>query len=133
MTRSLFIPGVPVTQGSKTPGLREVSGPRLKVWRESIAWRVRQAGWHRDQYTGPVRLELRFVLPVFASAPDRYWAWSHRSGDLDKLIRAVGDALTKAAYSDDSRVVQLSASKHHGETPGVHITITPIPEGPINA
>ena len=131
MIRELFVPGQPVTQGSKAPGrLREVNGTKLRIWREAIGWRVKAAGWHRDLIHGPVRLELRFVLPVIASASDRYWAWSHRSGDLDKLIRAVGDALTGLAYTDDSRVVQLQASKVHGTTPGVHITVEAIGEGP---
>jgi crossover junction endodeoxyribonuclease RusA len=126
MIRELFVPGLPVTQGSKTPRMREVSGERLRIWREAVGWRVKAAGWHRDLINGPVRLDLRFVLPAFVSAPDRYWAWSQASGDLDKLVRAVGDALTGLAYTDDSRVVQLHASKHHGAEPGVNIIIDPI-------
>ena len=128
---ALFVAGKPITQGSKAPipgRMVEVSGQHLATWRTRIGWTAKGARWQDHTIsTGPVRIELRFVLPIVASAPRRYWAWSHRSGDLDKLVRAVGDALTGIAYRDDAQIVQLVASKHHGADPGVHITIAPIP------
>ena len=140
MIRELFVPGQPVPQGSKKlikGRMIEVADHRLQQWRSAIGWRVKAAGWQRDTLTGPVRLELRFVLPrplshlrggeVREGAP--YW---HRSKpDISKLQRAVEDALTDAgAWSDDCLVAQAHCVKHYGTTPGVHITVEAIGEGP---
>ena len=46
--------------------------------------------------------------------------------DLDKLVRAVGDALTRLAWRDDSQIVAWHAYKHYAtpEHPvGARITI----------
>jgi Holliday junction resolvase RusA-like endonuclease len=45
--------------------------------------------------------------------------------DLDKLCRAVADAITDAGlWADDAQVVSLVAAKRYSSPPGVHITIT---------
>jgi Holliday junction resolvase RusA-like endonuclease len=44
--------------------------------------------------------------------------------DLDKLLRAIGDALTIAGvFADDSRIIEINASKSFADQrpPGVHI------------
>jgi len=43
--------------------------------------------------------------------------------DIDKLARAVLDALTGVAYEDDEQVVKLVASKEYTDNPGVTIKI----------
>jgi len=44
--------------------------------------------------------------------------------DLDKLERAIGDALTDAGvWVDDGQVVNSHTQKWYAETPGVHITV----------
>lgn len=44
--------------------------------------------------------------------------------DLDKLIRSTGDALkTAGVYTDDSRVVGITAVKVYADTPGADITV----------
>ena len=54
-----------------------------------------------------------------------------RNGDVDKLARAVLDALvTGRAFSDDSQVIKLSATKRiaePGEQSGVHIVVAEVP------
>jgi len=45
--------------------------------------------------------------------------------DIDKLCRAVLDALTGIAYADDSQVVALDASKVYGPTASTEIFIKP--------
>ena len=52
-----------------------------------------------------------------------------RIGDLDKLCRAVCDALTGIAYDDDSQVFSINAERRYAvgsEAQGAHITITTI-------
>ena len=43
--------------------------------------------------------------------------------DVDKLTRAVLDALTGIVYVDDCQVVSLLAQKEWGTSPGVHVII----------
>lgn len=50
------------------------------------------------------QMELRPSAPYYVD----------RSPDLDKLLRAVCDALTGRAYKDDRQVVQLHGSKTYG-------------------
>jgi Holliday junction resolvase RusA-like endonuclease len=44
--------------------------------------------------------------------------------DLDKLIRAILDALTGVVWRDDGQVVDIVASKVYADTPGVDVVIT---------
>ena len=58
--------------------------------------------------------------------------WVGNAPDLDKLIRAVMDAITDSGvwWFDDGQVAQLSASKKYcseGEVPGVTVAIMELP------
>lgn len=79
---------------------------------------------------GPVEMGLRFFLPKPKSAPKRRRTWPDRKPDLDKLVRAVLDALTGVIYTDDARVVRFEElSKDYGDPPRVEIVIRTIEEG----
>ena len=136
----VFVPGKPISQGSKTlvayrgPNgrmrvtMRE-SAKHLASWRELIAYTARQAYGARPLIPRdvPVTLDLEFVLPRPASAPKRRTPPAVKKPDLDKIARAVGDALTHVVYSDDSQVTELHARKRvaePNEPPGVHIRVT---------
>lgn len=135
----VFVPGIPLPKGSgsaifrggKPGGFLEMADKAtktrksggLKRWQRDIRDAATAAvGAHREPYDGPVILSLRFLMPkpkkprfdVPASKPD-----------LDKLVRAVGDALSGIAYQDDSRVVWLKAAKSYASNggPGVAITV----------
>jgi len=114
---------------------------RLKRWRETIAMTamrvVQRDNWQR--VAGPVNLCCEFVFTrpkshfvggdrmrgrLTAKAP------SHHVGypDQDKLLRAVGDALTGIAYDDDSQVVSHDGSLKRWShsalgRPGVRVTV----------
>jgi len=45
--------------------------------------------------------------------------------DVDKLMRACLDSLTKFAFADDCQVVSAMVSKHWGPTAGVSVSIKP--------
>lgn len=130
MTVSVFVAGRPVPQGSKRHvgnGILVESAKGLAAWREAIAWQARaaaQKAGHRSDYSGPVVLDLRFTVP----APQRLPAASPiRRPDIDKLSRAVLDALTGVWYVDDSQVVSLCAHKAYATTsfaPGACISMT---------
>jgi Holliday junction resolvase RusA-like endonuclease len=62
--------------------------------------------------TGRYAGELRDSSPVFCSTRP----------DLDKLLRALGDAITGIVVVDDAQVVAVDATKVYG-SPGALITV----------
>lgn len=126
----LFVPGDAAPQGSKRHvgrGRMVESSKAVGPWRERVALAAHQHGWTLAPAGVPVAVELVFVRPRPVSAPKRRTPAAVRKPDLDKLARAVLDALTGIAWADDSQVVDLRASKRLaeiGEQPGVYITVT---------
>lgn len=122
----VMVPGTPVPQGSKRivptargPRLVDTTGERLKAWRRSVADAI---GWHRPPVEGPVFVHLQFWLPVPAKSRHAYPV----RPDLDKLTRAVFDALTMSGViGDDSQVVDVRAGKgwHPGGWTGLGLTV----------
>ena len=124
---SFFVPGEPITEGSTrafTSGQRVVvthdRGPELDQWRLKVAHAAQaaaqDAGWE-PRYDGPVAVTAAFFLPRPKSAKKRLVP--HVKPDLDKLIRAVGDALAPykqlGVLKDDSRIVTWRATKDYDD------------------
>lgn len=153
---TLFVPGRPVPQGSKTAFISKSTGrpvvvdkdQRLPRWRAAITSAAieYQAELMHTQPTlyaglpweGGIGVKVVFVLErpkghfgtgknasaVKASAPDH----PATMPDLDKLLRAVFDALTDAqVWRDDGQVVWCQTEKVYVSTywahPGVQITV----------
>ncbi len=79
-----------------------------------------------QQIDGPVTVALEFVLPRPKSAPKTRTPAATKRPDVDKLARAILDAITGICVADDAQVTHLCAKKRLGEigeTPGVHIRI----------
>jgi len=137
------VPGRPVPQGS----LRIVAGravnPRpVDEWRARAALAAAEAaaaqGWERA--TGPVAVDVVAVVPRPAghygtgrnAARLRPSAPAAPAGrpDLDKIVRAVLDAVTGAGcvWADDAQVVDLAAQKLYpvdaSAQPGVVVYVT---------
>ena len=133
------IPGTPQQQGSKTRnayGTMYEANRNLKPWRAHAITQLR-AAWAGEPITHGVHVTARFVYarpkshyrtgrnahllrddaPIFkTSAPD-----------LDKLQRALGDALTQAGVlRDDALIAQWTAAKLYGPTPLTALTVTTI-------
>lgn len=128
--------GVPTTQGSKRAFVHphtgravvtEQMGQRLRDWRASVA---DAAGRYVSEHPHlawpiiyPVRLELTFWLPRpkahFSASGGIKDTWAtarpHKKPDLEKLVRAVNDALSKTVIQNDALVVKLSAQKLYAE------------------
>lgn len=143
----ITVSGKPAPQGSKKAFGRIVRGEvvismveaseRLKPWRKHVAAEARQAADEIDWRTldGPVEVRLKFGLPRPQShlgtgrnrwrlKPSAPRFPTVKNGDLDKLVRAVLDALTTAkVYKDDAQVVRIKASKDYSEHPGVLIHV----------
>ena len=131
--------GIPAPQGSKTfKGMRGGHAimaddcKALKPWRDSVIWAAREAklkanfaGWDEC----PVAVEIYFYLPRPKSTPKRVF-YPIRKPDVDKLERAILDALTiSGLIDDDARVVDLVAHKRfaggmqHQDAPGAFVSV----------
>lgn len=145
MTRTrIWVPGRPRPQGSK----RHVGGGRLveqvkglPAWRKTVADAARKAH-EGPPISGPVEVNLVFIF----DRPKAHYRTGRNADllrddaprdhvkppDLDKLCRAVFDALTAAGvWGDDAQVVRLTASKTYPapglRDEGVIITVVGVP------
>lgn len=132
---AFFVTGTPVPQGSmRAFGSRIIQSPEVKAWRGEVTAEAltaaEAAGWE-ELWDGPCALDLIFYLP----RPKRpRWPWPAVRPDVDKLARAVMDALCPRdpdlrVLAEDSRIVALTAIKRYadGDHPaGVHIELTPL-------
>ena len=99
--------------------------PKVKGWQLAITAAAVQSRAQSAAFDGPVSVTCTFALPRPASYPKR--VVDHvRKPDLDKLARAVLDALRGVLFGDDATVTELHATKGYafaGCSPGVVITV----------
>lgn len=124
---SFQVHGLPVPQGSTRAWVIHgkpiitSAAKGLSTWRRLVA-DVAQNYAPEEPWDGPVGIELHFGLPKPKSAPKKKRVWPDKRPDLDKLTRAVLDALTYVVFADDSQVIEIQASKDYG-APGVVVEI----------
>jgi Holliday junction resolvase RusA-like endonuclease len=106
----LFAPGIPRPKGSKNQFGAE-SSKYLLGWMETVAYLARAAAGGR-QLEPPYTIHRQYVFP----RPKRStWEWP-TTADIDKLDRAIYDALTKAGVLlDDRHVIGGSETKRFAE------------------
>ena len=118
-----FVPGHPATQGSKDQFGRE-SCKRLPEWRGRVAGFASEhvpAGWHQN---GPMVVTVTFTIRRAKGHWKRNGDLTKgapllpigRTGDVDKLARAILDGLTGIFFADDSQVVGLMVMKRYQQT-----------------
>ncbi|MFL5911435.1 MAG: RusA family crossover junction endodeoxyribonuclease [Gaiellaceae bacterium] len=134
---SFTVAGVPAPQGSKTRtrfGMRE-DNPNVKPWRQAVAADATDAMHGREPVTGPVELAARFYF----ARPKHHFRSGRHAGELkptapvhcttkpdtDKLLRAIGDALSGIVVRDDAQIVRVTAEKLYGR-PRAVIAVAPI-------
>ncbi len=136
----VWIAGLPTPQGSKrhvgAGVMIESNRDALRTWRSTIGVKVAETLEIVDPLGyplyGPVRVTLGFAFPH----PAAHFRTGKNAGllkpsapavkatrpDIDKLVRAVLDALTGLAFADDGQVVELLAFKAYGHA-GVAIRV----------
>jgi Holliday junction resolvase RusA-like endonuclease len=132
--------GAPIPQGSKTTIQQKGRRPRMiednpltMPWRQAVAAAALEAMDGRQFRSGPLRLRATFVF----RRPKGHFGTGRNEGrlkpsaplycrtrpDVDKLLRAVGDALTGIVFRDDAQVVISIAEKHYGEPECAHVAV----------
>lgn len=125
----VWVPGDPAPQGSKRHvgnGVMIESSRRVKPWRQDVREAILEQ--REQQIVGAVRVWLNFVMPRPKSTPKRLpTPPARRRPDLDKLVRAVLDAVVSAGLiEDDACVIELHATKNLaelGQPTGCHLTV----------
>lgn len=151
-TLTINVVGSPVQQGSKVAnrfggGVRDTNAKKLKPWRAEVAGTVAQAmtdtGW--TTLDGPIEVELTF----FHHRPAGHYGtgrnagilkpsapyWKATAPDVDKLTRAILDALTDSrAIRDDARVARLVVEDLWANAAtGARITVRSLIPSPADA
>ena len=122
--------GDPAPQGSKKGWVvkgrvvMSESSKKLKPWRALVADCLSAAmvAGNLQAIEGPVSVALTFRRRKPKSYPKLKPTWPITAPDVDKLARAVLDALSGIAIRDDAQVVRLLAEKMWGE-PGVDVLV----------
>lgn len=117
---SFFVPGIPKPQGSKRAyvnrhtgkaSLVESAGQPLADWRGDVKRFAVDAQADIPPLEGPVEVSLGFYLNRPKSHPKTRETWPVSRPDVDKLARAVIDAMSSVCFHDDSQIVHLTAFK----------------------
>lgn len=126
---SFFVPGIPITQGS----MKAFNGPHhaivthaksgpLMSWRGCVATFAMKAkaaaGWVLDE-DGPIGVDMTFWLPRPKSLPRKVVHPVKQRADLDKLVRAVNDALTGVLWRNDAQIIVSRERKGFAGAPEV--------------
>jgi Holliday junction resolvase RusA-like endonuclease len=125
--------GEPASQGSHSVingRIVQVNSGKHKKWRNAVSFAALDlVGQDWELLDEAVELVILFYLPRPKTVQDRKFPTV--TPDVDKLARAVLDSLSGVVYTDDARVVRLTAYKlyadHRGS--GALIRVNTLPEG----
>lgn len=127
-TFRVFVRGRASSQGSKT-GFRRRDGsvgvrPATKTerpWRQLLVDMISEQ-WEGPPWQGPLELTLRFLF--LRPKADKHRVWHTPKPDIDKVLRAVMDALKLGgAIAKDEHVVSSSQVKMSSDIPGVELEL----------
>lgn len=137
------VAGNPTSQGSKkgwyNPKTKHVviaeqMGDELKTWRQDV---IGAAAAVRNG-AAPLDVALSLRVAFYLKRPQAHYGahgvkpnaprYSKSAPDLDKLLRALLDAITiSGLWQDDGRVAKIAAVKGYSDEPGCEVWITPLP------
>ena len=150
MKIEFFIAGTPRSAGSKSGFLNPKTkkyifapaGKYQKSWQESIRWAAIEAGYNGTMIIeGAVELSIEYVYRRpkghyksngELNKKGRDTPYKTSKPDLDKLNRAVADALSGLIWRDDSQVVRMKevgkSYGKQGQPEGAYVIITELPK-----
>ncbi|MGH8381762.1 RusA family crossover junction endodeoxyribonuclease [Pseudomonas sp.] len=133
-----LVPGEPVGKGRPRIGkvgnhARMFTPAKTASYEGLIALAGTNAMAGRTLLEGAVMVELRIVMAV-PQSKSKKWKSQALAGeifptkkpDMDNVIKAIYDGLNGVVWKDDVQVVDAFVRKRYGETPGVHVKITPL-------
>lgn len=140
LVAAFTVRGQPVPKGAlvRSPhgGLYNRDAKRLSAWSSAIVGEASGAMGDRPVVRGPVRVDAVFVLtrpqahylPANAKRSTRLLRpdaprWAATKPDVDKLERALFDALTNVVIADDDQIVAGDRRKVYEDPANVGVTI----------
>jgi crossover junction endodeoxyribonuclease RusA len=131
--------GTPAPKGSTKaffrPGMRfpvvTEDNTHTRPWAAIVKDAAMQILYQHSQFDrvfypdGPLSLKIVFYMPRPKSLPKRV-LFHTKKPDLDKLVRAIKDALTGVVWTDDAQVMSMSAAKLYaseGDMPRAEIQV----------
>lgn len=132
---TFFVPGTPKPQGSKRAFINRKTGRPIiteqvnnKDWKATVQSRAIEIVGEQQPLLGPIDVELVFFLNRPKSHPKTRRTWPASMPDIDKLARAVLDALTAVCFKDDGQIVHLLVVKEWAvddvQASGVRVRVT---------
>jgi len=126
---------MPIRKKDGSLTYRLIAESRCTDWIATVRHEAKVAMKKHPPFQGPVSAHLEFRFPRPKSHyrggkidPDRLRkdasSFVIRRPDLDKLCRAVLDALTGVVWVDDALIAQLAAVKCYDDAPGVLIVVS---------
>lgn len=130
-TATFFVHGKPESQGSTRAfvvnGRPVITSTNKNVgdWRRLIADTAQVHGrWYSR---GPIEVTAVFLMPIPKTYPKTKEKPMISRPDIDKLQRALFDALTGIFYHDDSQIVKCHIEKSYGrDKVGVYVQISEV-------
>lgn len=131
----IIVHGEPVPQGSKTAGkmkngapyVRDANARALKAWRKNVEGECRIAMAYKrgvSPLDGPIVVHVKFYFAHTQKTKENDLKIT--APDLDKLQRAIGDALESSKLIvNDARIVGWPATpaKFYSDTPRAEIVV----------
>jgi len=98
------------------------ANPKTKEWQQLVSLAV-QDNRPEKLYDGAVSVDLKFYIYRPKSVSEKKRPHPTVKPDIDKLVRAILDALKGKIYTEDARVCGVCASKDYGDPPRVEIQV----------
>lgn len=131
---NFFVPGTPKPQGSKRAFIHPTTkrpvmiedNTKTRDWRGDVKWFAQQQP-DVTPTEKAVRVHVHFIMPRPKSTPKtKPTPRAVKKPDIDKMLRAILDALTGTLWRDDSQVTHLTGAKRIAEIdeqPGARISV----------
>ncbi len=125
-----FVPGKPVSKGNirsfqvKGRTVYVDGNKSLKSW-EALARMIIREVMPKKPWDGAIEVEATFYFQEPKGTPKcrKGKLAMTKKPDIEKIARALNDAMTGLIYVDDSQITCLRLKKRYDDAPGVHVFV----------